>query len=165
MFRHVYVLIYVSKWLVAYSLHIWLHSVPLSSNRRGSAIIMWSYWTFYTVTYCQALKLGEQLFEFPRNFLKKNTNLKKTGKWGDCKIMKYKTNFNSTMEEHVCRHWLWDLPPYLPRLSQSADGWSVQTHYNGKEWVQVPLRFTTRSEKQMWKCVKHKKYSYIRPIR
>lgn len=33
---------------------------------------------------------------------------------------------------------------YLPRLTQAADGCSVQTHNNGKETVEVPLSFTAR---------------------
>lgn len=114
--------------------------------------------TTQTVTYCQALKLGEQLFEFARNFLKRWQE-----NWEDVKTI-------FTMEECIYRHRLWD--PYLPRLSQSADCWSVQTQYYGKEWVQVPLCFTARSEKQtqniyLLKCISnikidlHKTYKSV----
>lgn len=41
---------------------------------------------------------------------------------------------------------------YLPRLSESTDGWTVQPHNDGKEWVQVPLCFTAEREemKAIW---------------
>lgn len=41
---------------------------------------------------------------------------------------------------------------YLPRLSESTDGWTVQPHNDGKEWVQVPLCFTAEREemKAVW---------------
>lgn len=31
--------------------------------------------------------------------------------------------------------------PYLPRLTEAANGCSVQTHYDGKETVEIPLCF------------------------
>lgn len=82
-------------------------------------------------TYCDGLQFGKELLKFPRNFL-----------W------KLKTCFLASVSclniTNIVEKW----PPYLPCLTQAADGCSVQTHYNSKKTAKVLLSFTAIKKKE-----------------